>query len=362
MCYYFNTTFVYNRQSAQDACFNRTIHSSLVQFESHPWANINSTRFLGRTRDDSLLEFFYYQLEQKLLMQTSPHYTKKHWLRLLLANQEAPDECVLRYFTRSTGSFFTIHQCTNGGHPVCQMKSLPKQTKMNESIEATGDHSDNDLQITTTKESLMSLDLNGAQEALLFSTAVMPIFDSQTMEFMTDHGIFVQKNNHTDDNQTMNSTSNHTSTIETSSAYSSYQSLLVLLAGPVLALIILFVGINVLLCYLRDPDSTNYHERRPTRARDIHRKRSSTMMTVNEVPIANNPVVQYTRSKISLHVPDEDELLLSPNAGLNTNSESVQILSFPAANTLNGSSSLTLSDEPNYDHQDKEHLLFHTSS
>lgn len=105
-------------------CVDRYINSTLVQFQSQQWGNVNSTRFLGRTLDDTLLELFYYQLEQKLIMENRNETKSKHWLRLLIGEKSNENECVLRYFIRSSGAFTILHQCNQGGHPVCQTQPI----------------------------------------------------------------------------------------------------------------------------------------------------------------------------------------------------------------------------------------------
>lgn len=124
LCYYVDTSFAYSIQHGRQVCADRFINASLVQFQSQQWGNVNSTRFLGRALDDTLLELFYYQLEQKLLTEDRNETKSKHWLRLLIGEKSNENECILRYFIRSSGAFTILHQCNQGGHPVCQTQPI----------------------------------------------------------------------------------------------------------------------------------------------------------------------------------------------------------------------------------------------
>jgi hypothetical protein len=121
VCYYVDTTFVHNIQKGERVCSDKYENSSLVKFDSHQLGNANKIRFLGRTFDDILLEFFYYRLEKKIVNETN---TTKHWLRLLVGDKNDGKICVLRYFTRSTGGFNVSTHCDQGGHAVCRSQPI----------------------------------------------------------------------------------------------------------------------------------------------------------------------------------------------------------------------------------------------
>ncbi len=121
LCYYISRSFVNNIRTGEQVCFDKYENSTLVKFDSHQWGNTKTTRFLGRALDDILLELFYYQLEKKLIIETK---TNKHWLRLLLGNNNDENGCVLRYFNRSTGTFTISPHCDQGGNPVCQSQPI----------------------------------------------------------------------------------------------------------------------------------------------------------------------------------------------------------------------------------------------
>ena len=120
-----DTSFVYSIQHGRQVCSARYANSTPVQFHSQQWGNVNSTRFLGRTGDDILLELFYYQLEKKLSIEGTNSTKSKHWLRLLVGEKGKDNECALRYFIRSSGAFTILHQCSQGGHTVCQSQPIP---------------------------------------------------------------------------------------------------------------------------------------------------------------------------------------------------------------------------------------------
>jgi hypothetical protein len=121
LCYYVDTSPVNNTGTGEQVCSAKYENSTLVKFDLHELSNTDTTEFLGRTFHDILLELFYYQLEKKLIIKTK---TSKHWLRLLLGNNNDENECVLRYFNRPTGGFTISYRCNEGGYPVCQSQSI----------------------------------------------------------------------------------------------------------------------------------------------------------------------------------------------------------------------------------------------
>jgi hypothetical protein len=299
ICYYIHLSFVDNIQNGERLCYNQNSNSTLVKFDSHEWGNINTTRFLGRRYEDILLEFFYYLLEKKLLEQTIDESSGKNWLRLLLGNKNDPNECVLRYFIRSSGAFTTVDPCVNGGHPVCQCE--PIRTKIsslsntnNSSIETTSSFDTSPLSITT-----------------------MPICENCTTEPLADE-------------EPLNNGARIVPKAQ-SNMKLTYQPLLVILSGPGLALLILLVGVALLIRHLRK--NRGSYSRRSSIIGSHRMKRSSTILTNSDVP--GTPSVLYTSLK-SRQIPlTDDDMLLPFDNSIRVNSETIELLSSNKVQILN---------------------------
>jgi hypothetical protein len=83
---------------------------------------VKATNFLGRAFNDILLELFYYELGKKLTIESK---TSKNWLGLLVGDKKNnKNECGLRYFNRSTGTFTISPRCDEGGYSVCQSQPI----------------------------------------------------------------------------------------------------------------------------------------------------------------------------------------------------------------------------------------------
>lgn len=170
MCYSVDTSFVYSIQHGRQVCSARYANSTPVRFHSQQWGNVNSTRFLGRTVDDVLLELFYYQLEKKLSIENTNNTKSKHWLRLLVGEKGNDNECALRYFIRSSGAFTILHQCSQGGHPVCQTQPIPiTETKT----------SPPEIETTTAKPLSLPLNETADEDLANNETETNSIIDSQ---------------------------------------------------------------------------------------------------------------------------------------------------------------------------------------
>ena len=303
MCYFFHTSFVYNRQFAEHACENDALNSTLVKFTEHEWANIDSSKFLGRTKEDSLLEFVYYHLENKLREHSSHNYTRRHWLRMLLGNQNETDGCVLRYFTRATGAFSTIHQCKNGGHPVCQTppirthSSTVKPSERTMALQHTAS-TENTLEITT--KSMTSSNT----QARLVQTTISLICDNCSTNPSVEET--------TTDNQTSSNTSLQVTAESQRYRRPKYLPLVVILTGPVLGLVLLFVSSSLLIYYLRH-NHNSYSTRSSVNGPSRRTRRSSTAVTLSDVP--NTPVVLYTRAKPTVEFSTELDTLLGGEGG-----------------------------------------------
>jgi hypothetical protein len=252
------------------------LNSSLVKFNFHEWGNVNSTRFLGRTFDDILLEFFYYQLEKKFISETKNNINRKHWLRLLIGNKNDHNECILRYFVRSSGAFTMLHRCNQGGHPACQcqpiplIEVIPLPTVSNVTIEPVDDNCTN----VTSDEDLIN--------------------NETITEYIHDYNITLIKK-----------------------PRSNYRLLLMFIIPPLLALVILSIGIVFLIRHIRRSRSYSTHSSRILSLRRT--KRSSTAGTTDSTDTTNTPVVLYTRLK-----PSPVSIKIDTDI---TNDDNVQLLS-----------------------------------
>jgi hypothetical protein len=313
MCYYIHLSFIYNTQSGERLCYNQNSNSTLVKFDSHEWGNINTTRFLGRMYNDILLEFFYYYLEKNLFHQSMNESNTKHWLRLLIGDKNDPNECVLRYFTRSLGAFTIFHRCNNGGHPICQCEPIRTKIPLRISSNQTGSDINNSKIETNTESTTTTqiIVLNSTDVSILPNTTIPSICENCTTYSIPDEDLINDeiKIDFDSDNisliESPNAPSNKTST--------KYRPLIVILTGPVLAILILLIGIGVLLRYLRRNHGSYSTRNSVTNARRT--KRSSTTVTISDIP--NTPAVLYTRLKpprLSITTTETDMLLPLDNS------------------------------------------------
>ena len=287
--------------NGQRICYDEHPNSSLVKFHTHQSDNINYTRFSGRSFDDALLEFFHYQLEEKVKFRSTGNPTKKHWLRLLLGDRSDPKACVLRHFNRLSGSFLMHSSCTNGGYAVCQCQAVRKKvTQGTETqIDKTGGVQNSSVDVQTElsgNSSAARVWFNGTEQTC--ENCSTSLLDDDDLSHNGTHA---------------NSPSTNGSSVDrndesTKHRYKPFQPLLVILTGPVLGLFLLFSGVTFLLCYLRH--NRGSHSARGSIVVPPHRtKRSSTIATVSDIP--NTPVVVYRRPKpISL---TETDVLLRPD-------------------------------------------------
>ena len=332
MCYYIHLSFIYNTQSGERLCYNRYSNSTLVKFDSHEWANINATKFLGRIYNDILLEFFYYLLEKNLFHQSTNQSNTKHWLRLLIGNKNDPNECFLRYFARSSGAFSIFYRCNNGGHPICHCE--PIRTKMPQII------SMNETLTTSTAQIFL---LNSTNSLRFLNETFLPSCKNCTINSIADEDLI---NNETKidfdfDNSSLIEISNG----QFKGTYSKYRPLIVILTGPVLGLIILFIGIGLLLYYVRENYGSYSTRSSITSARRT--KRSSTVLTLSDIP--NTPVVLHTRLKpLRLSIPETDMLLPMDNSIGNT--DQIELLPATKVQVINDENKIIEDDkEPLYD-------------
>ena len=326
ICYSIPTTFVTDLANGERICDDEHPESTLVKFHSHQSDNINVTRFLGRSFDDVLLEFFHYQLEEKVKFRSTSSSTKKQWLRLLLGNTSDPKACVLRHFNRVSGGFLMHSSCTNGGYPVCQCQ--PVRKKVTVWNDETGRIQNSSFDARTESPGMPSVarSVFNSTERTCENCSASLLHD----ENLSHNGTHV-------DSLSNNGSSVNTSSESTKHRYKPFQPLLVILTGPVLGLVLLFSGVTFLLCYLRH--NRGSHSARSSIIMPPHRNtRSSTVVTVSDV--TNTPVVVYRRSK-PLPSAETDRLLRPDPFILNDEDTAIEMLS-----RLTG----TVPSEPNQKH------------
>jgi hypothetical protein len=93
--------------------------------------------------------------------------------------------------------------------------------------------------------------------------------------------------------------------------YLTYRPLIIILTGPVLALILLFLGIGLLIRHIQQNRGSYSTSSSIVGSRQI--KRSSTILTISDIP--NTPAVLYTRlkpSRISTTETETEMLLPLP--------------------------------------------------
>lgn len=293
MCYYIDRTFLYNTRSAERLCYEKNSNSTLVKFDSHQWGNINTTKFLGRMYNDLLLEFFYYLLEKKFLEQVADESSRKNWLRLLLGDQNDPNECVLRYFARASGTFTVFQRCNTGGHPVCQSEPIRMKIISNQTYSTS----------TTTTTT-----------AVITTSFLCESCTTNTPALLTNPTI--------SNRILVNETANVTNKTQVKEKHSAYRSLIVILTGPGLALLIFLVGIALLIRYLRQ---NHIPQSRRSSVVDIRRtKRSSTTVTAGDTPAT--PAVLPTYLKLPRVSFSESDMLLSIDNSLPSNGETIELL------------------------------------
>jgi hypothetical protein len=279
MCYYVDTSFVYNQSAGEDLCSNKYSNSSLVKLNSHDWGNINATRFLGRIFDDILLEFFYYQLEKKMTIESKNDTNKKHWLRLLVVDKNPQNECILRYFIRSAGAFTILPKCDPGGHPVCQCQSIRNNISKIIPIDET---------------TASSLEINTKTA----STTTLPILSTSTNQSIASNETSIPNHQPISDEDLLNNETNtdNNTLIQNKSQRPAYRPPLIMITGSLLALAIFILAIVFLVRYFRRSRgsyTTHSNIIGPSR----RNKRSSTATT--SIDTSSAPSVLYRRLKSS---------------------------------------------------------------
>jgi hypothetical protein len=319
ICYYIDTSFVYNIPHGEQFCSNKYSNSTLVKFNSHEWGNINSTRFLGRKLDDILLEFFYYQLEKKFIIETKNNTNRKHWLRLLIGDKNNYNECTLRYFTRSSGAFTGVHQCNHGGHPVCQCQPI-LINEIKKEIDITTESSTREITVPSTRE----ITVSSTTDITVSKSTSLPIVSNETILPIGDNGTNLPPDEDLNNETSTAFISNHNSTLmQSKTSRSNYRPLLMIITGLLLALIILLISIVFLIRYVRR--SHGSYSTSSNRIGLFHRrKRSSTPATSNDT--SNTPAVLYSRLKSAPPSIIIDADMTNPLDNSITNDDNVQLL------------------------------------
>jgi hypothetical protein len=318
ICYYVHSSFVYNIANGEHVCSTKYFNSTLTKFDSHDWGNVNTTRFVGRSIDDVLLEFFYYQLEKKILIEYKNDTNKKHWLRLLLGDKTDANECILRYFIRSSSAFTILHRCDSGGHPVCQCQPIQ-----------------NDIPKIVTKNNSIEIDIKTE-----FTTAVMILSTSTNQSIVSNETIVPICDNCTnipaDEDLLNNETNTDFILLKSKKIFSYSRPFLMMVTVPLLAFVILIIGIIFLVRYVRrGRGSYSIRNRviRPSR----RPKPSSTIST--DPP--NPPTVLYSRLKTSPPSIKLDADMTLPFDNSIANDDHVQLL----PNSINLHENLITEDE-----------------
>lgn len=340
VCYFVHSSFVSSLRSGEYLCSNQSINSTLVKFSSHEWSNINGTRFFGRTRYDILLEVFYYQLEPKLLTQASNATRTKHWLRLLLGDKHDPDECVLRYFTRASGAFTTLHRCFHGGHPVCQSEPIPKKIVgippvretsrspeitrgvVTDSATVPSSSSSSLPTSTTTAEITLPITLTPNDSLILSNETSLAMCDNCSTNLLADEDL---ANNETSmEEQTFLNITSENVTVLAHGSSENYRSLLMIISGPLFALILLLIGVAFLVRYVRRIHGS-YSPGQPTLLPSRRRKRRSTTSPASS-DVSNAPAVLYTRLQSASSLINADPDLIHPSGHSVSNEDQIQLL------------------------------------
>ncbi|UJR30571.1 hypothetical protein I4U23_018099 [Adineta vaga] len=332
LCYYADSSLTYDIQAGEQICSNKYSNSTLVKFDSHEWANINVTRFLGRVLNDILLEFFYYILERKLFMPTDG----KQQIRLLLGDKNFPRKCVLRYFTSSIGGFSLLHRCHSGGYPICQTQPIRNKiletTPVYQTISPINIPS---IEQTTKLISTTTVIATTTQLILSNSTVLFILPNETNITSRCDNCSMnsVLADEDFNNNATKNSSEFYTNTTtgivheSFMKRHAKYRPLIIILTGPILGLIILFLGLGLLVWRLRQYHGT--YSIPNNLVGGLRTKRSSTTVTTGDVP--NTPVAIYNRTKSPRFssAAENDSLLTSPH--FSTDDDNIELL--PATKT-----------------------------
>lgn len=286
-CYSIHRGFVDNLRSAEQICHQLFEKSSLLKFNTHEWSNVNGTRFFGRTKEDVLLELFYYQLEQQISNSTTnDNRINQHWLRILLADEDDSNACIIRYFTRSSGSFTKLHKCGYGGHPVCRTRPI-RLISPTTTTTTSSTFTEETITNAVTPPSSPSIDSSNGS-----------IVTNFTNVFVSDEDLDDVETNST----TLSSTTEATLVIVTTEIVASentiaknYRPLLLIISGPLFAFLFLLIGIIILVRFIRN-SRDSYSPIAMIGNASYRRKRYSSP-TMSSTETSQGGAVLYTRLK-----------------------------------------------------------------
>ncbi|CAF0790538.1 unnamed protein product [Rotaria sp. Silwood1] len=343
-CYYVHISFVFNILHGERLCSNKYSNSTLVKFNFHEWDNVNTSRFLGRSFDDVRLEFFYYELETRLLSESKNDTNTKHWLRLLLGDKTNHNDCVLRYFIRSSGAFTAFHRCNHGGHPVCQCEpirnNMLKIILINETQNNISQIKNDSLE-TNIKIESSTIDLtlpvlsNSTNLSITSDETIIPICDNCT-NIIADEDLL---NNETNIDYKSNSSNILTTT---KPQRSNYRRLVMIVTGSLITFIIFITGIVFLIRYIRQTCGS-YSIRNGTRDPSRGKQRRSTGTIPNDV--SNRPTVVYSRLKSRPPSTTMDVDMMHAFNISSGNDDTVQLLPQPINPTTLNENIITKDDE-----------------
>ena len=264
LCYSVATSFVYDIEQGEQLCANKYSNSTLVKFNFHDWANVNTTRYvLVEHSMISYLKFFIIKSKKKFSLKQK---IRKHWLRLLIADRNNSNECVLRYFNRSLGAFTFLHRCADGGHPVCQSQPIPMPSAAEIGPSSTTDKS---LTISPNPNTPLSISNDTIADEDLINNETIIDFISNLNNISTPVGA------------------------KKSNRY--YGFLFIILVGLILAFSIFSIALILLIRYCRRSHGSYSTQNRGFRP--LRRAQNSSATSTSNDTSSNTPAVLYSRLK-----------------------------------------------------------------
>lgn len=302
--------------SALQRCSNLSYHSTLVKFENHSSVNVNPSKLLGRKFQDSLLEFFYWELQRKASKLMNMSQSNSHWFRLLLGQNSSSDACCLRYFDRPSGSFLISGRCSYGGYPVCQIKPIHKRA-----IDELSKTAADEQTTTSFLPLLITTDSNLSE---VNDTIV--ISPDDTTDIVVDDTDFII-------NATILVSTTTKINPEKANYFPFFRSVVAMITGPFLALLILLACIMFIGYYMRQIHGS-YSPNSAASASSERRKRLS-LTTPTSSEVSATPAVLYTRYKsVSSLIGIEADPMFTSDI-LTVTEETVQLI--PRTNQYNTS-------------------------
>ena len=285
MCYYVDTSFVFDILNGEHLCSDKYLNSTLVKFDSHEWGNVDAQRFVGRTLNDILLEFFNYQLEKRLMIELKTSTSFKHWLRLLLGDRTDNNSCVLRYYVRMSGVFTILHRCHYGGHPVCQCE--PIQHDVSTSTQHINETNDDPLKRDIDLES-STTDTNRSN-----STNISNTFDEQSLSNCDNCTNLIADEDLVNNETYIYYKSNVDVMEKNINSHFNYRSLIMFVTIPLLALVVFVIGSIFLIRYVGR--NCGWYSTGNSTNNLFHRRKRPSIITTSSDVSTNRTVVLYNR-------------------------------------------------------------------